>query len=52
VAAGSHSLTWRPPHAGTWTVTVSAVDPAGNRAQAAVTATILAPPRKHHKPTA
>jgi hypothetical protein len=52
VAAGSHSLSWRPPHAGTWTVTLSAVDPAGNRAQASATATILAPPPKHHKPTA
>ena len=48
---GSHSLTWRPPHAGTWTVTLSAVDPAGNRAQSGATVTINAPPaRRRHKP--
>ena len=52
LSAGSHSLSWRPPHAGTWTVTLSAIDLAGNRGQAATTATILSPPPKHHKPTA
>jgi hypothetical protein len=49
---GHQSLTWRPPHAGSWTVTLSAVDFAGNRAQATAAVTILAPLRKHHKPTA
>jgi hypothetical protein len=49
---GAHSLAWRPPHAGSWTVTLSAVDLAGNHAQTTGTVTILAPPaRKHHKPT-
>ena len=53
LSAGSHSLTWRPPHAGTWTLTLAAVDLAGNHGQGTATATILAPPRhKHHKPTA
>ena len=33
-----------PPHAGAWTITLSAVDLAGNRAQATAPATILAPP--------
>jgi hypothetical protein len=48
---GSHSLTWRPPHAGTWTVTLSAVDLAGNRAQSSAIVTINAPPaRRRHKP--
>ena len=31
-ARGTHLLTWRPPHAGAWTVTLAAVDLAGNRA--------------------
>jgi hypothetical protein len=53
LSAGSHSLIWRPPHAGTWTVTLTAVDLAGNHGQATATATILPPPpHKHHKPTA
>jgi hypothetical protein len=53
LTAGSHSLTWRPPHAGAWTVTLSAIDLAGNRSQAATTVTILAPPpHHHHKSTA
>jgi hypothetical protein len=53
MSAGSHSVTWRPPHAGTWTVTLSAVDLAGNRAQLTTTATILPPPpHKHRKPAA
>jgi D-glucuronyl C5-epimerase C-terminus len=53
LSAGSHSLSWRPPHAGTWTVTLTAIDLAGNHGQAAATATILPPPpHKHHKPTA
>ena len=48
---GSHSLTWRPPHAGAWTVTLSAVDLAGNRAESSATVTIKAPPaRRRHKP--
>jgi len=53
LSAGGHALTWRPPHAGRWSVTLSAIDLAGNRGQATATATILAPPpHKHHKPTA
>jgi hypothetical protein len=47
---GSHSLTWRPPHAGTWTVTLAATDLAGNRAQATTTVKILAAPAHRHKP--
>jgi len=48
---GSHTLRWRPPHAGVWTVTLSAVDPAGNRAQSSAVVTINAPPpRRRHKP--
>jgi hypothetical protein len=48
---GSHKLTWRPPHAGAWTVTLSAVDLAGNRAQSSATVTINAPPaRRGHRP--
>jgi hypothetical protein len=49
LSAGTHVLSWRPPHAGTWTVTLSAVDLVGNRAQDSTTATILAPPPKRHK---
>ena len=48
---GSHTLRWRPPHAGAWTVTLSAVDLAGNRSQSTATVTVLAAPRRvHHKP--
>ena len=49
---GTHALLWRPPHPGSWTITLSAVDLAGNRAQATATATILPappPPRRPHK---
>jgi hypothetical protein len=50
LGGGAHSLVWRPPHAGNWTVTLSAVDFAGNHAQASAAVTILAPPpHKHHK---
>jgi hypothetical protein len=58
---GTHALTWRPPHAGAWTIALTAVDLAGNRAQAMAPVTILsppppppAPPRKHkpHTPAA
>jgi hypothetical protein len=53
LSAGSHSLTWRPPHQGKWSLTLTAVDLAGNHGQAATTATILSPPpRRHGKPTA
>ena len=53
LSAGSHSLTWRPPRPGIWTLTLSAIDLAGNRGQANATAMILAPPpHKHHKPAA
>jgi hypothetical protein len=48
---GTHSLSWRAPHSGVWTVTLSAVDLAGNRAQASATVKILAPPARKHKPT-
>jgi hypothetical protein len=41
---GARTLTWRPPHAGAWTVTLSAVDLAGNRTQATAPARILPPP--------
>ena len=47
---GRHTLTWRPPHAGSWTVTLSATDLAGNHATATASVKILAPPPKHHKP--
>jgi hypothetical protein len=48
---GRHSLDWRPPHRGAWTVTVSAVDLAGNHAQTSAKVTILAPPaHRAHKP--
>jgi hypothetical protein len=50
LAHGSHSLSWRPPHAGSWTVTLEAVDLAGNRAQALATVKILAAPVRKHKP--
>jgi hypothetical protein len=50
LAHGRHSLSWRPPHAGSWTVTLSAVDLAGNHAQAVASVRILAPPPKRHKP--
>jgi hypothetical protein len=55
---GAHTLSWRPPHAGAWTIALSAVDLAGNRAQATAQATISSPPppptrkRKPHTPTA
>ncbi|HEX4036303.1 MAG TPA: D-glucuronyl C5-epimerase family protein [Solirubrobacteraceae bacterium] len=50
LAAGRHSLLWRPPHAGAWLITLAATDLAGNQASATATATILAaPPRHHHK---
>jgi len=53
LSAGSHSLIWRPPHSGTWTLTLSAVDLAGNHGQVTASATILAPPpHKHHKHSA
>ena len=52
LAAGRHTLVWRPPHAGTWMITLAATDLAGNRASTGATATILAaPPRHHHKKT-
>jgi hypothetical protein len=44
---GRHSLAWRPPHSGAWTVALSAVDLAGNRSQASAPATILPPPPHH-----
>jgi hypothetical protein len=49
---GSHSLLWRPPHSGSWTVTLNAVDLAGNHAtQATQAVRILPPPPPHrHKP--
>jgi hypothetical protein len=48
---GSHSLVWRPPHAGAWTVALSAVDLAGNRTQSSAAVTIHAPPaHRRHKP--
>jgi hypothetical protein len=47
---GSHSLSWRPPHAGVWTVTLAATDLAGNRAQATTTVKILAAPARKRKP--
>ena len=52
LAAGRHTLLWRPPHAGTWTITLAATDLAGNHASTSATATILAaPPRHRHKKT-
>ena len=48
LGGGAHTLTWRPPHAGAWTVTLTAVDLAGNRATASAPVTILAAPRRHH----
>jgi len=32
---GTHTLTWRPPHAGAWTITLNAVDLNDNHARAA-----------------
>ena len=50
LAHGTHSLLWRPPHAGAWTITLSAVDLAGNHAVASAQATILpAPPPPRHR---
>jgi hypothetical protein len=50
LGSGRHSLLWRPPHPGTWTITLTATDLVGNRASATRTATILAAPRRrHHK---
>ena len=53
VSHGTHSLTWRPPHAGRWTISLKAVDLLGNRAQTSTAVTILAPPprRHHHQPS-
>ena len=48
LAHGTHSLIWRPPHAGSWTITLSGVDEAGNHGQASAPATILPPPPHHH----
>ena len=48
LSGGSHTLTWRPPRAGAWTVSLAAVDLAGNRASASAPVTILAAPRRHH----
>jgi hypothetical protein len=50
LAHGRHTLSWRPPHAGSWTVTLSATDLAGNHGQAFAGVKILAPPPKRRKP--
>jgi hypothetical protein len=37
---GTHSLAWRPPHAGLWTIALTAVDLAGNRTQRTAPVTV------------
>jgi hypothetical protein len=37
---GSHSLGWRPPHAGQWTIELTAVDLAGNHAKQSAPVTV------------
>ena len=39
---GTHSLAWRPPHAGLWTIALTAVDLAGNRTQRTAPVTVEA----------
>ena len=44
---GRHLLVWRPPHAGAWTVSLSATDLTGRHAAANAAVRILPPLRTH-----
>jgi hypothetical protein len=41
---GTHSLAWRPPHAGLWTIELTAIDLAGNHTQGTAPVSVVKAP--------